>query len=101
MQIRDTKTDEELREVCLKEEYVQFILDSGYSRPLSYSRIGEKPTIMSVVAKHYALLRNKAEIDQLQAGLTVLGVGKAMSEHPDLMKPLFVYSNEKAVSAGM
>ncbi len=76
-------------------------MDAGYSRPLTFVSITDKDRLLSVVTKHYTLLRNKAELDQLREGLSALGIGKMMAEHPDMMEPFFVYGLRKELSAGM
>ena len=65
VQMKKATTDEELWSLCLKDDNVQFIMDAGYSRPLTFVSITDKDRL-SVVTKHYTLLRNKAELDQLR-----------------------------------
>ena len=91
VQMKKATTNEELRSLCLKDDNVQFIMDAGYSRPLTFVSITDKDRLLSVVTKHYTLLRNKADLDQLREGLSALGIGKMMAEHPDMMEPFFVY----------
>ena len=50
--------------------------------------------------QHYIFYRNKAVLDQLKDGLGCLEVSKALSEHGDILKPLFVDGLRPPLTAG-
>ena len=49
---------------------------------------------------HYTIFRSKAELDQLKAGLNVLGVCDEMKNNPGIFKDYFTVRVEK-LSAGL
>ena len=55
---------------------------------------------METIKIHYCLLRCKAELDQLKSGLSILGVGGALSLHASLLAPIFVTEKTAPLTAG-
>ena len=59
-----------------------------------------KNSIISAMAKHFAVFEVKAELDQLLCGLSsTLGVLELLRSDPALMRPLLVYTPTNPVTA--
>ena len=72
----------------------------GIALRLDTIGIKEKPTIISAMAKHFAVLEVKAELDQLLSGLSsTLGVLELVRSDPVLMKHLFIHSATSPMTA--
>ena len=91
--------DTGLRQTCQSE--TDMIINAGYSKPISHITISERQGLVNTIALHYTLLRNKAELDQLKAGLSELGVGEAMQSSPKLFEPMFIPSGVMPLPASM
>ena len=62
--------------------------------------IQEKNSIISAMAKHFAVFEVKAELDQLLCGLSsTLGVLELLRSDPALMRPLLVHTPTNPVTA--
>ena len=98
VQVNDAGDDETLRSCCLNE--VDLIIDAGYSKPTTALTMLEKGDLVKALKLHYTLLKSLAEINQLKKGLTVHGVGEAMVNYPELMRPVFTVYGTEALTAG-
>ncbi len=60
----------------------------------------EKGALVKALKLHYTLLKSLAEINQLKDGLSVHGVGEAMVNYRELMRPIFTVYGTEAPTAG-
>lgn len=87
-----------LQEVC--SEGLDLILESGFNKPITAITLDHKKELATTLMLHYTLYRNKAALDQLKSGLSVLGVADAMSEYSELLKPFFTGVEQTPLTAG-
>lgn len=85
----------------MEETSTGLLLEAGYSKPIIRIKLNEKDTLQKILKTHFGVLRCKAELDQLKNGLSILGVGKALCDHPDLMDCFFLSSKAKPLNAGI
>ena len=71
------------------------MVESGYSRAVSMEF---KAELISTLKYHYTLYCNKAAMDQLKAGLNVVGVSEAMTQYPHLLESYFVSGADSSQS---
>ena len=48
--------------------------------------LAEKQKVMEIVALHHVILKCKAELDDLEIGLDVLGMRKMIEQFPHILK---------------
>ena len=77
----------------------ELILDAGYTRNLQSIQTTDKELIIRALFLHCTIYRSMAELDQLKAGLNVLGVGDEMQRNPSHFVDFFTRKDQK-VSAG-
>ncbi len=82
-------------------ESLTLLLECSFTKPPVTVVLLDKPTIVKAVALHYLILKSKAEIDQLKKGLATLGVLNAIELHPLLFEPLFIASQQTALTPGV
>lgn len=75
-------------------------MEAGYVKPIVSISLSNKVDVLNSIKLHYGLLRVKAELDQLIAGLSVMGVGEAIRTNSDLFSPLFMFTESKMLTAG-
>ena len=80
----------ELQELLDSDDY-DFRYDCGIMQPTQSIQLTERDHIISCIAKHYAVLRPKAELDQLLAGLCTLSVLDLVRANAQVMRSLFVF----------
>ena len=80
-------------------ENIQLILDAGYTKNLLRISISDKEEIIRALFLHTTIYRSMAELDQLKAGLNVLGVYNEMEKNPDHFLEFFTRKDQK-LSAG-
>lgn len=87
-------TEEELQLLLDTEEY-----DFRFNLGIVGCHLGEVGHIVSVIAKQYAILNVKAELDQMLCGMAdTLNVLEMVREHPQ-MRSLFVFSKRPPLTA--
>ena len=96
--IEGAEDDTVLRLVC--QTGCETIIDSGYTRSLASIRISDKANLIRNILLHATIYRVKAVLDQLKEGLSILAVGEAMCNYPNLMEPLFVTGVRPPLTAG-
>ena len=72
-----------LRKLC--SEQSDMMQEVGFSKPLTMIEVTEKTLIIRAVSAHYVLLRCKAELDQLKAGLSALGLLDELCANPSII----------------
>ena len=77
----------------------ELILDAGYTRDLQSITITEKEHIIRALFLHCTIYRSMAELDQLKAGLNVLGICEEMERNPNHFVDFFTRKDQK-LSAG-
>ena len=87
-----------LRKLC--SEQSDMMQEVGFSKPLTMIEVTEKMQIIRAVSTHYVLLRCKAELDQLKAGLSALGLLDELCANPSIFKPLFTSDANATLTAG-
>ena len=80
-------------------ENSQLILDAGYARNLHSINLNDKDQVIRALFLNATIYRSMAELDQLKAGLNVLGVCKEMTKNPDAFLYFFTKRDQK-LSAG-
>ena len=88
-----------MRAVCLKS--IDAILEAGYTLPVASIAMEGKTELVQIICLHHVLLRNKAVLDQLKEGLSVLGVEDALKRYPSILEPFFVGGKQEPLTAGM
>ena len=93
--------DRALKDVCT--EAVDVIIEAGYAKPVTALTMAGKQELINTLMYHYKIIlyRNKAVMDQLKAGLTILGVLDAMAKWPKIMEPFFVGAKQRPLTAGI
>ncbi len=61
--------------------------------------MSDKPGLVNALLLHFVVYRNKAVLDQLRAGLNILGMREAMSKYSEILKPFFVEGMQPPPSA--
>lgn len=87
-----------LREAAL--DNLDFIVDAGFSKPLSSITMEIKEELVKVLCLHHILLKAKAELDQLKEGLQSLGVLNIMKNSPSFFLSLFTATEKDTLTAG-
>ena len=88
--------ENKLQELLNTKEY-DFRFDLGIAQPTIH--LGEVGHIISVIAKHYAVLNSKAELDQMLCGMSdTLHVLDMVREFPQ-MRSLFVFNERPPLTA--
>ena len=67
------------------------ITDSGYSRQLGKIGSGEQHELVHTISIHGTIYKVIAELEQLKAGLNVLGVADKMKECPKMFEDYFTF----------
>ena len=64
--------------------------------------MADRSTITSSIAKHFAVLKCKAELDQMLKGVESLGLLELIQANPKMMKKLFLGTeNKKKLTADL
>ena len=85
-QICAASTNEEMQIIC---EDAADIVDFGFTKPLVFIGLEDRPSLVKAVSLHHIIFKCKAELDQLREGLGTLGIADAMKSHRSLLEPLF------------
>ena len=92
-----------LKAMCILRRLVvensQLILDAGYIRNLHSITLNDKEQVIRALFLNATIYRSMAELDQLKAGLNVLGVYDEMTKNPDAFLYFFTKKDQK-LSAG-
>lgn len=78
---------------------MSLLVEAGFRKPVCQFKLSDKSIIRQGLVDYHLMVKVKMHMDQFAEGLQELKVFEAMRAHPDLMKPLFVVSEEK-MSAG-
>ena len=89
--------DSTLQDIC--SSGIDVLIEAGYTKPVSQISLENKTEVAKTLVIH-TLYRSKAVLDQLKSGLATLGLLDAMSKHPQILEPLFVFGNRVALTAG-
>lgn len=90
VQLLNSVTEEEFHDLLGREEY-DFRYDCGISQPASKIKYCDRAEVISTFSLHYCIIRVKAELDQIIAGLEMFGIRKLSKENPQLSRSLFVH----------
>lgn len=94
----EVKEDSQLQELMESDEY-DFRYDIGISQPVRSMSVGGKNKIISLMSKHFCILRVKAELDQMLCGLSsTLNVLELIRDNCQQMRPLFLYDSRPPLS---
>ena len=74
------------------------LMEAGFRKPLCQLQMSDKPVIRGVLLDYHLMVKVKMHMDQFADGLNQLKIIDTMRAHPDLFKPLFVYSETKMCS---
>ena len=75
------------------------LIDSGYQKPTTMATLGDKKEIINTIFLHQTIYSCLAELDQLKAGLNVLGVIDEMTKTQNLLIGFFTLINTKDLTA--
>ncbi|XP_062519771.1 uncharacterized protein LOC134194818 isoform X2 [Corticium candelabrum] len=95
-QIEVVADDSTLQDIC--SSGIDVLIEAGYTKPVSQISLENKTEVAKTLVIH-TLYRSKAVLDQLKSGLATLGLLDAMSKHPQILEPLFVFGNRVALTA--
>lgn len=73
---------------------MDFIIDSGYSKPISSLNVDTIEELIQPSKCHYIIYRAKATLHQLMSSLNILNVSEALSTYPEMFKSFFVHTSE-------
>ena len=77
------------------------LCDCGYRRPTGTATLQQdRNEIIRTVYLHQIIYSCLAELDQLKAGLNVLGIVDEITKSPDLLVDFFTSVNAKGLTAG-
>ena len=88
----------ELRELLDSEQY-DFRYDIGIAQPSQSVEIIDRDRIVQGIASHYAIIRVKAELDQILEGLNTLELQDLIRQNPQKMRPLFLHADPVPLTA--
>ena len=80
--------------------HYNILCDCGYRRPATRTTLEDKNEIIRTVFLHQSIYSCLAELDQLKAGLNMLGVIDEITKSPDLLVDFFTSLNTKRLTAG-
>ena len=72
----------------------EFRFDAGLSFPSNSVKIENVDDIVRSLAMHFLVYSCKAELDQLKAGVSELGILSLIHSYPKLFKPLFTVTGK-------
>ena len=81
-------------------EGIDYIADAGFTKPVTLLKLEDREEVILVVALHNALLKSKAELDQLIEGMSVLGVAEMVQKYPAIMEMFLTSSGNQDLTAG-
>lgn len=93
LQLSQCKSTEDLKDLLDSKEF-EFRFDAGLSFPSDSVKIEDVNNIIRSLAMHFLVYSCKAELDQLKAGISELGVLSLIHSYPRLFKPLFTASGK-------
>ena len=88
--ISSTACDETLRGVLEGEDALTYLMEIGFTKPLSLVHLSDKEEIVSNLITFRLFIKVKAVMDQFKKGLDEAGVLQHMTKYFDIMTPLFV-----------
>ena len=81
------QSDEELQSLLI--DNCDLLSERGYSKPLSYVKLGDKTSLVQTLTLHEVILKSLGETQQFLDGLCALNVASTLRTHGDLMKSFF------------
>ena len=88
--ISSAACDETLRGVLEGEDALTYLMEIGFTKPLSLVHLSDKQEIVSNLITFHLFIKVKAVMDQFKKGLDEAGVLQYMTKYFDIMTPLFV-----------
>lgn len=79
--------------------HTNIIFDSGYRRPTTTATLLDKQETINTIFIHQTIYSCLAKLDQLNAGLNVLGVVDELSKSPNLLIDFFMSVNTIKLTA--
>lgn len=99
LQLQEQEDEAEFRELLAS--HTDILFDSGYWRPTTMATLLDRDEIVHTIFIHQTIYSCLAELDQVKAGLNVLGVADKLSKNPDLLMDFFTSINIKKLTAGL
>ena len=99
LQIDAAENEDDLRVTFSIDEALALLMEAGFRKPVCQLKLLDKSVIRQVLVDYHLMVKVKMHMDQFAEGLQVLKITEAMRAHPALLKPMFVFSEEK-MSAG-
>ena len=97
--MRACASDVTLRSLFECDENYSKLCETGYAKASIQLTMNDRDDIANTLVDYHCSLKVKASMDQFIDGLTSVGLGKFLQICPELLKPLFVYS-ERALTPG-
>ena len=94
-------SDDKLVSLFEEVDNENYLLETGFRKPLPQLVCGDKPAIKAALRDHHTLVKIKPELDQFIDGLKTVGVLAAVRQYPSLMEPFFVNSMKKDINKGV
>ncbi|CAI8034740.1 G2/M phase-specific E3 ubiquitin-protein ligase [Geodia barretti] len=88
-EIRSASDDNALQEIA--SNVCDVLISCGYTKPIALLKHEDIPTVIECVSLHSAILKVKAELDEIGKGLADAGVLQMLQKYPHFFRSLFVY----------
>jgi hypothetical protein len=88
--IHEAQTDEHLQSLFVEGDAQDYLLNTGFRKPIQQLSLMDKSTIESSLIDYHCFIKVKAEMDQFMEGLDQLGILSVIRSSPELVKELFV-----------
>ena len=83
--ISSAACDETFRGVLEGEDALTYLMDVGFTKPLSLVHLSDKEEIVSTLITFHLFIKVKAVMDQFKKGLNEAGVLQYMTKYCDLI----------------
>lgn len=77
--------------LSVAKQHEEMIIDSGYIKPIKFK---EKESLIQAICLNHAILKSKAELDQLHQGLSLFGMDTLMEQFSSALEPFFVHKSD-------
>ena len=91
-QLAETTNEELLLSAANK--HIDVIIQAGYTKPIANIKFNEKESLIRLICLNHALLKSKAELDQLHRGLHLFDVESLMKQFSSLFECFFISKKE-------
>lgn len=97
-QIRAAVDDKSIESIFEDDDYSGLLLETGYH--IKPTVADNREELIQVLSYYHTLVKAKAEIDQFLSGLQCIGFHEILRENPEVLRPLFVHTETRPLTAG-